>query len=55
MRAARRLLHVLLVVLILLIGTAAATAIVSPIVFRMAERLHQASITVPRADGGGPR
>ncbi|HKQ71461.1 MAG TPA: rod shape-determining protein MreD [Polyangiaceae bacterium] len=31
---------------------AAATAMVSPLVFRLAERLHQATITVPRPDGG---
>jgi rod shape-determining protein MreD len=34
---------------------AIATALVSPLVFRLAERLHQATITVPRVEGGGPR
>jgi rod shape-determining protein MreD len=32
---------------------AAATALVSPLVFRIAERLHQATITVPRPEGAG--
>jgi rod shape-determining protein MreD len=35
-----------------LVPHAAATAIVSPLIFRIAERLHQATITVPRPDGG---
>jgi rod shape-determining protein MreD len=29
-----------------------STALVSPLIFRLAERLHQASITVPRPEGG---
>jgi rod shape-determining protein MreD len=37
----------------LVLPHATATAIVSPLVFRIAERLHQATITVPRPDGGG--
>jgi rod shape-determining protein MreD len=37
----------------LVLPHAAATAIASPLVFRIAERLHQATITVPRPDGGG--
>jgi len=36
----------------LVVPHAAATAIVSPLVFRIAERLHQATITVPRPEGG---
>jgi rod shape-determining protein MreD len=32
---------------------AAATALVSPLVFRIAERVHQATITVPRPEGAG--
>ncbi len=36
----------------LILPHAAATAIVSPLVFRIAERLHQATITVPRPEGG---
>jgi len=36
----------------LVLPHAAATAIVSPLVFRIAERLHQATITVPRPEGG---
>jgi rod shape-determining protein MreD len=35
----------------LVVPHAAATALVSPIVFRLAERLHQATITVPRPEG----
>lgn len=36
----------------LVLPHAAATAVVSPLVFRIAERLHQATITVPRPEGG---
>jgi rod shape-determining protein MreD len=36
----------------LVLPHAAATAIASPLVFRLAERLHQATITVPRPEGG---
>jgi len=36
----------------LVLPHATATAIVSPLVFRIAERLHQATITVPRPEGG---
>jgi rod shape-determining protein MreD len=36
----------------LVLPHAATTALASPIVFRIAERLHQATITVPRPDGG---
>jgi len=32
-----------------------ATAAVSPIVFRLAERLHQATVSVPRPEGAAPR
>jgi rod shape-determining protein MreD len=32
---------------------AVSTALVSPLVFRVAERLHQATITVPRPEGAG--
>lgn len=38
--------------LALILPHAVATAAVSPLIFRLAERLHQASITVPRPDGG---
>lgn len=34
---------------------AAATALVSPIVFRLAEKLHQATVSVPHPEGGGGR
>ncbi len=37
----------------LVLPHAVSTAIVSPLVFRLAERLHQATISVPRPDGGG--
>ena len=37
----------------LVLPHAISTAIVSPLIFRLAERLHQATITVPRPDGGG--
>jgi rod shape-determining protein MreD len=37
----------------LVLPHAFSTAAVSPLVFRLAERLHQATITVPRPDGGG--
>jgi rod shape-determining protein MreD len=37
----------------LVVPHAAATAVVSPLVFRLAERLHQATITVPRPEGSG--
>jgi rod shape-determining protein MreD len=36
----------------LVLPHAFSTAAVSPLVFRLAERLHQATITVPRPDGG---
>jgi rod shape-determining protein MreD len=36
----------------LVLPHAAATAVFSPLVFRIAERLHQATITVPRPEGG---
>jgi rod shape-determining protein MreD len=36
----------------LVLPHAASTALASPLVFRLAERLHQATITVPRPDGG---
>jgi rod shape-determining protein MreD len=36
----------------LVLPHAVATALTSPLVFRIAERLHQATITVPRPDGG---
>jgi rod shape-determining protein MreD len=36
----------------LVLPHATATAVVSPLVFRIAERLHQATITVPRPEGG---
>ena len=36
----------------LVLPHATATAIVSPLVFRIAERLQQATITVPRPEGG---
>jgi rod shape-determining protein MreD len=36
----------------LILPHAISTAVVSPLIFRLAERLHQASITVPRPDGG---
>jgi rod shape-determining protein MreD len=36
----------------LVLPHAVATAVASPLVFRIAERLHQATITVPRPDGG---
>jgi rod shape-determining protein MreD len=38
--------------LALVVPHATSTAIVSPLVFRIAERLHQATITVPRPEGG---
>jgi rod shape-determining protein MreD len=38
--------------LTLVLPHAVATAVASPLVFRIAERLHQATITVPRPDGG---
>ena len=38
--------------LALVLPHALSTALVSPLVFRLAERLHQATITVPRPDGG---
>jgi rod shape-determining protein MreD len=37
----------------LVLPHAVSTAMVSPLIFRLAERLHQATITVPRPDGGG--
>ena len=37
----------------LVLPHAVSTAAVSPLVFRLAERLHQATITVPRPDGAG--
>ncbi len=37
----------------LVLPHATTTAMVSPLVFRLAERLHQATITVPRPEGGG--
>jgi len=37
----------------LVLPHAFSTAIVSPLIFRLAERLHQVTITVPRPDGGG--
>jgi rod shape-determining protein MreD len=37
----------------LVLPHAFSTAAVSPLIFRLAERLHQATITVPRPDGGG--
>jgi len=40
------------VLLSLALPHALSTAIVSPLIFRLAERLHQASITVPRPEGG---
>jgi rod shape-determining protein MreD len=36
----------------LVLPHATATAVVSPLIFRIAERLHQATITVPRPEGG---
>jgi rod shape-determining protein MreD len=39
--------------LALVLPHAATTAAVSPLVFRLAERLHQATITVPRPEGTG--
>jgi rod shape-determining protein MreD len=39
----------------LVLPHAIATALVSPIVFRIAERLHQATISVPRPEGGPTR
>ncbi len=37
----------------LVLPHATTTALVSPLVFRLAERLHQATVTVPRPEGGG--
>ena len=37
----------------LVLPHALSTALVSPLIFRLAERLHQATITVPRPDAGG--
>ena len=34
---------------------AVATAIIAPFVFSLAERVHQATINVPRPGEGGPR
>jgi hypothetical protein len=39
----------------LVVPHALATALLSPIVFRIAERLHQATVTVPRPEGGVQR
>jgi rod shape-determining protein MreD len=39
----------------LVLPHALSTAALSPIVFRIAERIHQATISVPRAESGGPR
>jgi rod shape-determining protein MreD len=36
----------------LVLPHATATSVVSPLIFRIAERLHQATITVPRPEGG---
>ncbi len=38
--------------LALVLPHAVSTALVSPLVFRLAERLHQATIMVPRPEGG---
>ncbi len=38
-----------------LVPHALATAVVAPFVFRLAERLHQATSTAPRSDVGGVR
>jgi rod shape-determining protein MreD len=43
--------HSPLNLLALVLPHAAATAAVSPLVFRLAERLHHATITVPRPEG----
>jgi len=39
----------------LVLPHALATAVLSPVVFRLAERLHQATTTVPRPEGGVQR
>jgi rod shape-determining protein MreD len=39
----------------LVVPHALATAVCSPIVFRIAERLHQATVTMPRPEGGVQR
>jgi rod shape-determining protein MreD len=39
--------------LALILPHAISTAAAAPLIFRIAERLHQATITVPRPDGGG--
>jgi rod shape-determining protein MreD len=41
-----------LALLSIVLPHAVATAVVSPLVFRLAERLHQATISVPRTEGG---
>lgn len=40
---------------LLILPHAISTAIFAPMVFRVAERVHQATITVPRPGEGGPR
>lgn len=39
----------------LVLPHAAATAIISPIIFRIAEKVHQATVSVPHPEGGGGR
>jgi rod shape-determining protein MreD len=39
--------------LALVLPNAVSTALVAPLIFRLAERLHQVTISVPRPDGGG--
>jgi rod shape-determining protein MreD len=43
------------VLLNLVVPHALATAVLSPVVFRLAERLHQATVSVPRPEGGVQR
>jgi rod shape-determining protein MreD len=40
---------------VLVMPHAVATSLVAPFVFSLAERLHAATITVPRPGEGGPR